>query len=117
MLYIYARSKCITEYRSHGGGLLSAFSPVTSYPVAPPHTHTQKNRVPVLAADGTNGHNKGTYNITYIIIDVNYTAGEWFNLRRVGDSSGIGSIMACSCAAGIRLQRVHLAAVVYPTPY
>ena len=85
---MYACSKCITECRSHGGGLLSAFSPVTSYPVAP-HPHTQKNGVPVLAADGTNGHNKGTYNITYIIIDVNYTAGEWFNLRRVGDFSGI----------------------------
>ena len=116
---MYACSKCITECRSHGGGLLSAFSPVTSYPVAPPptHTHTQKSRVPVLAADGTNGHNKGTYNITYIIIDVNYTVGEWFNLRKVGDSLGIGSIMACSCAAAIRLQRVHLAAVVHPTPY
>ena len=114
---MYVCSKCITECRSHGGGLLSAFSPVTSYPVAPPPTHTQKNGVPVLAADGTNGHNKGTYNITYVIIDVNYTAGEWFNLRRVGDSSGIGSIMACSCAAAIRLQRVHLAPVVYPTPY
>ena len=46
-----------------------------------------------MVADGTDRHNKGTYNITHIIPDVGYTAGESFNLRRVGDSSGIGSII------------------------